>query len=207
MTKRAAAVWLVLLLAAAATGGGSGGGGVRAEEPASASTSASAGSCEAGDGGGGDGTCKVDDATRDSHGWLRYASSFDGACSIDRVDVSEISFRSFTRTYKNKKPVILVGMRARNDAFRALSSRDRLLRDWGDTRIVLSTANTHSYDKHVKTLREYATRHMQPQRLVGLHLLPGGRLVTWTVLAVIINWMSFDCKGCPLRVSDWLRGP
>jgi hypothetical protein len=29
--------------------------------------------------------------------------------------------------------------------------------------------------------------------LVGLHSLPGVRLVTWTILAVI-NWMCFDCK-------------
>lgn len=179
MTKRAGAVWLVVMIVAATGGGGGGGkgrgggGGVRAEEPAG--TRASTGSCAEGGGGGGGGddgrggTCKVDDAKiydlGDSHGWFRYDSSFDGPCTIDRVRASEISFRSFTRTYKNKKPVVIVDMKERNEAFRRLSSRDRLLRDWGDKRIVLSTANTHSYDKHVKTLREYATHHMQPQRL------------------------------------------
>lgn len=48
---------------------------------------------------------------------------------------------------------------------RQLCARSRLLQDWGDKEIVLSTANTHSYDKHTKTLREYAAHHMAPQRL------------------------------------------
>ena len=164
MAKPAAAVvwWLAtvfILVAAAASR-------VGAEDPAST------GSCDAaGEGGGrgdgdGDGTCKVGAPKKHSHshGWLRYDSTFDGPCTIDRVRASDISFRSFTAHYKNKKPVVLIGMRDRNEKFRALSARARLLRDWGDKPIVLSTANTHSYDKHVKTLREYATHHMQPQR-------------------------------------------
>ena len=56
-------------------------------------------------------------------------------------------------------------MRDRNAHFRRLCARDALLARWGDRRIVLSTANTHSYEKHVKTLREYAETHMAPQRI------------------------------------------
>lgn len=163
------AVVLVTVLIAGATGGA---GGVRADDVTDASRGSTGGDatdgrCDGGVGDVGGGTCELDakDALGDSHGWLRYDSSFDGPCTIDRVRVSEISFRAFTTTYKNKKPVILTGMRERNERFRELSARDRLLKDWGDKPIVLSTANTHSYDKHVKTLREYATHHMQPQRL------------------------------------------
>ena len=36
---------------------------------------------------------------------------------------------------------------------------------WGDKDIVLSTANTHSYLKVTKTLREYVSSHTAPQRL------------------------------------------
>jgi hypothetical protein len=44
---------------------------------------------------------------------------------------------------------------------------------------------------------------------VGLHSLPGVRLVTWTILAVI-NWRVLPYAllgGCHSRVSDWLHVP
>lgn len=112
---------------------------------------------------------------RGRHGWERYDSSLDGPCTIDRVRASELSFRSFTMTYKNKKPVVLTDLTERNLAFRRLCERERLLEAWGDTSIVLSTANTHSYDKHVKTLREYVTDHLAPQRLD----VSGDRTLYW----------------------------
>jgi len=54
----------------------------------------------------------------DSHGWLRYSSPLDGPCTIDRVAASSITFRTFTKTFKNKKPVVLTGLHERNSKFR-----------------------------------------------------------------------------------------
>lgn len=115
--------------------------------------------------GDGDGARACDADLTAHFGWLRHESAMDGPCSIDRVRVTELTPRAFADTYKNRRPVVLTGMRDRNARFRRLCARDALLARWGDRRIVLSTANTHSYEKHVKTLREYAETHMAPQRL------------------------------------------
>ena len=115
--------------------------------------------------GDGDGARACDADLTAHFGWHRHESALDGPCSIDRVRVAELTPRAFADTYKNRRPVVLTGMRDRNAHFRRLCARDALLARWGDRRIVLSTANTHSYEKHVKTLREYAETHMAPQRI------------------------------------------
>jgi hypothetical protein len=100
----------------------------------------------------------------DSHGWKRYDSPMDGPCTIDRVDAAEMSFATFTSTYKDRKPVVLTGMRARNAAFRELCAKDALLSRWGDANVTLSTANTHSYEKTAEPLRTYVRTRLAPQR-------------------------------------------
>ena len=100
-----------------------------------------------------------------SHGWARYDSPLDGPCTVDRVHWTEMTADRFDGQYRDHKPVVLTGMRGRNDAFRNACAKDVLLREWGDKDIVLSTANTHSYLKVTKTLREYVSSHTAPQRL------------------------------------------
>ena len=100
-----------------------------------------------------------------SHGWSRYDSPLDGPCTVERVPFDEMTADRFDSEYRDNKPVVLTGMRDRNDAFRDACAKDVLLREWGDKDIVLSTANTHSYLKFTKTLREYVSSHTVTQRL------------------------------------------
>ena len=51
----------------------------------------------------------------------------------------------------------------------------QILRRWGDETIVLSTANTHSYRKVAKTLREYLDDHLHVQDLA----VPGDETLYW----------------------------
>jgi len=110
----------LLVLICATTGGGS--------AHAETTTTTQGGSCNGGNDADGGKTCSASDSVneggvgvggagarasteRSSYGWLRYDSPLDGPCSIERVVASEISFREFTKTFKNKRPVILTGLR------------------------------------------------------------------------------------------------
>ena len=112
-----------------------------------------------------------DDGDLTSFGWRRHhprshPELLGRPCTLDRADASSLTPAAFaTRYQRPNRPVVLTGLASRNAEFRAMCHRDALLERWGDAAIVLSTANTHSYDKHVKTLREYAEHHMAPQTL------------------------------------------
>ena len=54
-------------------------------------------------------------------------------------------------------------------------AKEALLPRWGDETIVLSTANTHSYRKVAKTLREYFDDHLRVQDLA----VPGDETLYW----------------------------
>ena len=106
-------------------------------------------------------------------------------CNIERWS-GPITDDEFRTKFHEKKPVILVGLTDNSD-FAARSTRPFLLRHVGvitlnftrldlrcslccfpkfpDKEIVLSTANTHSYDKFTSTLRAYITDLMRPQQL------------------------------------------
>ena len=112
-----------------------------------------------------------DDGDGTSFGWRRHhprshPELLGRPCTLDRADASSLTPAAFVTLYQRpNRPVVLTGLASRNAEFRAMCHRDALLERWGDAAIVLSTANTHSYDKHVKTLRAYAEHHMAPQTL------------------------------------------
>ena len=76
-----------------------------------------------------------------SHGWARYDSPLDGPCTVDRVHWTEMTADRFDGQYRDHKPVVLTGMRGRNDAFRNACAKDVLLREWGDKDIKDAAAN------------------------------------------------------------------
>eukprot|EP00188_Purpureofilum_apyrenoidigerum_P001716 Plantae.Rhodophyta-Purpureofilum_apyrenoidigerum.ctg19721.p1 GENE.Plantae.Rhodophyta-Purpureofilum_apyrenoidigerum.ctg19721~~Plantae.Rhodophyta-Purpureofilum_apyrenoidigerum.ctg19721.p1 ORF type:complete len:278 (-),score=40.39 Plantae.Rhodophyta-Purpureofilum_apyrenoidigerum.ctg19721:79-912(-) len=89
------------------------------------------------------------------HGWKIYGA--DGGCEgVEKVDIAQLSALRFEKEYAREKPVVIVGLGLeRNAAFRELCQRERILADWGDSNITLSTANTRSYQKRRATLRTY----------------------------------------------------
>eukprot|EP01119_Soliformovum_irregulare_P016416 TRINITY_DN4742_c0_g1_i1.p1 TRINITY_DN4742_c0_g1~~TRINITY_DN4742_c0_g1_i1.p1 ORF type:complete len:273 (+),score=57.36 TRINITY_DN4742_c0_g1_i1:3-821(+) len=84
-------------------------------------------------------------------------------CSFERVH--DLSNAEFLSKYEGKKPVIITVDPSRNSAFKEACSKHNLIESYGDVKIILSTANTHSYDKVQSTLGEYIDKHMGPQDL------------------------------------------
>jgi hypothetical protein len=112
------------------------------------------------------------------HDARHLETPLDGPCTVERVDASQFaSLEAFHDAHRARggAPVVVTGLGPRNDAFRAMNARDALLRRWGDETIVLSTANTHSYRKVAKTLREYLDDHLHVQDLA----VPGDETLYW----------------------------
>ncbi len=65
---------------------------------------------------------------------------------------------AFVCDAQEAQPVVLTGL-PDNARFRELCARERLLADWGDHTIVLSTANTFSYAKARSRRIQYAVLH------------------------------------------------
>ena len=113
-----------------------------------------------------------------THEARHFETPLDGPCTVDRVDASQFaSLEAFHDAYRARggAPVVVTGLAPRNDAFRAMNAKEALLRRWGDETIVLSTANTHSYRKVAKTLREYFDDHLRVQDLA----VPGDETLYW----------------------------
>jgi hypothetical protein len=106
-------------------------------------------------------------------------ADLDGSCTVDRVDVSQFpTLHDFHTAHRANGglPVVVTGLFDANREFREMSHKDALLKRWGDATIVLSTANTHSYSKVTKTLREYVDEHVSiPQDLKT----PGNETLYW----------------------------
>ena len=113
-----------------------------------------------------------------THEARHFETPLDGPCTVDRVDASQFaSLEAFHDAHRARggAPVVVTGLAPRNDAFRAMNAKEALLRRWGDETIVLSTANTHSYRKVAKTLREYFDDHLHVQDLD----VPGDETLYW----------------------------
>jgi hypothetical protein len=113
-----------------------------------------------------------------THEARHFETPLDGPCTVDRVDASQFaSLEAFHDAHRARggAPVVVTGLAPRNDAFRAMNAKEALLRRWGDETIVLSTANTHSYRKVAKTLREYFDDHLRVQDLA----VPGDETLYW----------------------------
>lgn len=97
--------------------------------------------------------------------WKQHDAKYDiiedqGNCNIERVN--HITNEEFLTNYAYNKPVI-ISTENSNEYFKQLCERYQLLKDYGDKKIVLSTANTHSYDKLEMTLEQYIENTLYPQ--------------------------------------------
>lgn len=86
----------------------------------------------------------------------------EGPCNIPRINAQKVSQKEFLRKYAYDAPVVIEGGNE-NWRFKGMSRRDRMLADWGDTVVKLSSANTHSYGTKDVTLREYIETMIKPQ--------------------------------------------
>ena len=101
---------------------------------------------------------RCDAAGTNSNDWSAFDSNaeaqeivsrlapYESLCNVDRRSIEGLSFKEFLHRYAYNEPVILVGA-SDNDKLRTLTTRQRLLGDYGKSVVRLSTANTHSYDK------------------------------------------------------------
>lgn len=110
----------------------------------------------------------------------------EGVCNIDVLDSSELSHQQFIERYAYRKPVILKGL-TDNTKFRFLCSKSNLLRQFGDRKVELSTANTHSYKKVCVTFQEYVGGMLRPQApgALGsetLYFFGGNNMTEWNNL-------------------------
>lgn len=74
------------------------------------------------------------------------------------------SVEEFATYVKAETPVILVNT-TDNSLFQQLCDKETLLHQYGNHKTVLSSANSHSYDKKICTLKEYINKYMQKQTL------------------------------------------
>ncbi|KAM8844974.1 jmjC domain-containing protein 8 [Spinachia spinachia] len=108
---------------------------------------------------------KAAEPPRDGGGWSLHSEfrlQGEGPCNIDVLDGSSVSHQLFIERYAFKRPVILRDV-TDNTRFRSLCSRSSLLEEYGERRVRLSTANTHSYQKVDVPLREYLDDWLRPQ--------------------------------------------
>jgi len=87
----------------------------------------------------------------------------DGPCNIEKHDAHTLTRNEFLHRYAYSEPVIIRNID--NRLFRQLSTRERLLHDFGDVTIQLSSANTYSYHRVTATFGEYVKQYMRPQNL------------------------------------------
>uniref|UniRef100_A0A8C5QZH0 Jumonji domain containing 8 n=1 Tax=Leptobrachium leishanense TaxID=445787 RepID=A0A8C5QZH0_9ANUR len=102
-------------------------------------------------------------------GWAldRYSpAQEEERCTVERVDAS-ITYSQFIQQYAYSRPVILQGI-TDNVEFRSLCSKKRLLQEFGDRQVRLSTANTYSYEKVDVPFWEYVDQLLKPQDLNSL---------------------------------------
>ncbi|XP_069762316.1 jmjC domain-containing protein 8 isoform X9 [Narcine bancroftii] len=88
-----------------------------------------------------------------------------GLCNVEVRD--SLTYSEFVHRYAYSKPVVIRGL-SRNEKFRALCSKQRLLQEFGDRLVRLSTANTYSYQKVDVLFKDYIQHIMKPQSLDSL---------------------------------------
>lgn len=125
--------------------------------------------------------------SEESGGWWSSSDlrlNDEGRCNIQVLE--QVSYRDFIQRYAYSRPVILRGL-TDNTRFRRLCSKQRLLEEFGDGTVRLSTANTFSYRKVDVSFREYVDVLLKPQPpdALGndtLYLFGDNNLTEWQAL-------------------------
>ena len=100
-------------------------------------------------------------------GWRTYTADVlvdAGPCHLPILDGRTLTNADFLRNYAYQRPFVVRDATNQN-TFRALCQRERILADWGDSQVVLSSANSYSYDKRTVSFRHYCDHVMTPQKL------------------------------------------
>lgn len=85
-----------------------------------------------------------------------------GPCNIP-IETEEITQEEFLAKYAFSSPVIFrLKDKERNLKFKEKCSLHNLIRDFGDKKVTVSTANTHSYKKYSMRLSEYLNTYVLP---------------------------------------------
>lgn len=104
-------------------------------------------------------------------GWLpasaeEEAAMYSGRCTIPRKRISDWDpVKDVDGAFVLTDWMPNVAPKEGAETFAVLCRRSSLLQRYGNTTIVLSTANTHSYDKKHVSLREYIDIMMEPRKL------------------------------------------
>lgn len=77
-------------------------------------------------------------------------------CSLARRSL--LTQEEFESLHEEREPVIIAVPLELNAAFRSLTTKERLVKDYGEKSLVLSTANTNSYAKRRMTLKQYTAQ-------------------------------------------------
>ena len=100
-------------------------------------------------------------------GWKRYSTPAHEEksreeCTVDRFWIDALSLERFNREYRDQKPVVVRFIENEEEAAaewkhfqKVLSSKENLQKSHGEKVIVLSSANTFSYDKKEVKLKHY----------------------------------------------------
>ena len=99
--------------------------------------------------------------TESESGWKQFSSSFETSkCDVERVEWNEVSLpEKFAE--ERKEPVVLTRL-PKSTRFHERCKRSAILEQYGERKIILSSANTHSYEKKTKTVREYVEKYLEP---------------------------------------------
>ncbi|XP_078008730.1 jmjC domain-containing protein 8 isoform X4 [Phascolarctos cinereus] len=105
----------------------------------------------------------LESGTAASGGWElsgHLALEEEEQCTVDRR--ANLTYSEFIHQYAFSKPVILQRL-TNNSLFQDLCSKEKLLAEFGDFKIRLSTANTFSYQKVDLSFQDYVEQLLQPQ--------------------------------------------
>eukprot|EP01024_Parvocaulis_polyphysoides_P031030 TRINITY_DN28132_c0_g1_i1.p1 TRINITY_DN28132_c0_g1~~TRINITY_DN28132_c0_g1_i1.p1 ORF type:complete len:307 (-),score=17.08 TRINITY_DN28132_c0_g1_i1:155-991(-) len=83
-------------------------------------------------------------------------------CNIDRIKLKDLNKQTFEEHILEKQPIIVQG--TQNVVFQQMTSKDLMLKKFGNVSVTLSTANTISHDKVKVKFREYL-ESLQSQKM------------------------------------------
>ncbi|XP_078477748.1 jmjC domain-containing protein 8 [Lampetra planeri] len=135
----------------------------------------------------------------------------EGPCNIDVLDSSSISYHEFINRYAYSSPVILKGL-TDNTKFRSSCSRSSLLKEYGERKVRLSTANTYSYKKVDVPFREYVDLLLKPQSVDALgsdtlYFFGDNNFTEWQTLFDIYKPPPFTLPHTSGAYSFGIAGP
>ncbi len=134
-----------------------------------------------------------------------------GRCDLPIEDGRTLTNADFLRKYAYQRPFVVRDATNQN-RFRALCQRERLLEDWGDAEVTLSSANSYSYEKRFVSFRHYCERMMAPQRVDTLanetfYFFGDNDVVEWEALFEAYERPPYALPLHTAALSFGLAGP